>query len=726
MTQTGLSLGTPTYMSPEQAMGERTITARSDIYSLGAVTYEMLSGEPPFTGPSVQAIVARVMTEEPRPLTSVRRNIPPHVAAAVSHALEKVPADRFASAHEFAEALNNPSFALAASSPAAERDRSNRGLRRMLYGVAALAVVMSAAALWGWMRPAHSKQVVRYSLVLDSAESMVEGVRVWGRLALSPDGSRLAYISGPRAQLLIRPRNQLHATAVAGTEGAYTPFFSPDGEQVGFVTGRRTLQVVSLNGGPPISVTDSLVGSAGAAWGRDGFIYASRPGFGSLVRVAARPGAIPKPFTVLDTARGEFAHLWPDVLPNGKGVLFTIIFSGKKAVQGKTSYYIAVADIPSGKHHVLVSDAVYGRYTASGHLLYVTTNRTLMVVPFDQNSMKVTGEPTALIEGMRLSPTRSPDLAVSNTGTLVYVTSTANVQQELVWLTRDGKAQSIDSDWPGYFAFPALSPDGKRLAVAMYLSPETPDIWIKQLDRGPSSKLTLEGSRNDYPTWTPDGRSVTFSSNAGGSGDLWTKQADGSAQAVLQFHEGRGLYGARWSPDRKWLVFVTSVGARGSGDILGIRPGIDTVAVPLVATKFTEVSPALSPDGRWLAYTSNESGQNEIYVVPFPNTGAAKWAVSTHGGSEPCWSHSGRELFYRDGSRNLVAVEVKNMPTFSLGRSTTLFPAAEFSALDLSPQYAVARDDRRFLMIRPLASGAPDKLIVVENWFEELKAKPRK
>ena len=211
-----------------------------------------------------------------------------------------------------------------------------------------------------------------------------------------------------------------------------------------------------------------------------------------------------------------------------------------------------------------------------------------------------------------------------------------------------------------------------------------------------------------------------------GSINLWTKRADGSAQAVLQSRDKRAALAARWSSDGKWLIFQTDTDDPGSGDILGIRPGIDTAPVPLVATKFTEISPALSPDGRWLAYTSNETGQYEIYVVPFPNTSAAKWAVSTRGGTAPEWSHSGSELFYRDAARHLVAVDVNTNATFSPGRSAVLFSTAGFAPYLSIQRYAVAPDDRRFLMIRPLATGTPDKLIVVENWFEELKAKLRK
>jgi Tol biopolymer transport system component len=717
ITESGVSLGTPIYMSPEQAAGERALTGRSDIYSLGVVTYEMLSGEPPFKGSSARAVAARVMTEEPRSLTTQRRNVPPHIAAAVSRAIQKVPADRFASAHEFAEALNNPSFTTSATGG---RDRSNRRLRRMLYGVTALAIVATVMALWGWMRPAGSKRVVRYSLGLDSTDQMARGGAWVGRLAISPDGSHLAYIGGPRAQILVRPRNRLHAIAIPGTEGGTSaPFFSPEGQRVGFVAG-HALQFVALNGGSPIIVTDTLVGLAGASWGQDGFIYADARPTGGLLRVEAKAGAMPKWFTVLDTARGELDHTQPDVLPNGKGVLFTVESRGKTAVQGATSFAVAVAD-PTGKNHrVIVNDAMYARY-ASGRLLYVTTNGTLMSQPFNLNSMNFTGEPTALAEGIRHGITGSADLAVSEDGTLVYATSAGQGNQEFVWVTRDGKAKSVDPDWQGAFGHPALSPDGRRLAVTRTPSGYPGDIWIKPLDGGSSFKLTLDGNVNYGSAWTPDGNSVTFSSESA-PGVLWTKRADGSTPKMLQLHEKRWVWAPLWSPDGKWLIFVTASDAPGSGDILGFRPGIDSAPVKLVATKFSEMAPAISPNGRWLAYTSDETGQLEIYVVPFPNTNAAKWAVSTHGGTEPLWSHSGSELFYRDRSGNLVAVDVKTNPTFSLGRSTALFPAGGFASEQVGLQYAVALDDQRFLMIRPL----PDKLIVVDNWFEELKAKSQK
>ena len=719
MTATGVWLGTPEYVSPEQATGERTLDARSDVYSLACVCYEMLAGEPPYAGKAQALIVKHVVDPVPA-VRRLRDAVPAGVEQALMRALAKAPADRFASAGEFAEAL-------AKGVADARILRSVGGRPFVTYALIALAIVVSGAAIWGWIRPAPSKGVVRYALMVDSTQAIaITGTSWSGRLALSPDGSRLAYIGGPRRQLLVRPRNQLRAIAVPGTEGVATPFFSPDGDQVGFLR-EEEVQFAPVTGGPAVTVTDSLTGVSGASWGPDGFIYVDGSGVTSLLRVEAKPAARPTWFTVLDTARGEFDHTWPEVLPNGKGVLFTVAFTQRNAARGRTSYAIAVADIPSGKHRVIVDDAMYARYAMSGHLLYVTTNKTLMVVPFDENSMKVRGEPAALSEGMRLGLLGSADLAVSATGTLVYATGAGRGEHELVWVTRDGRAEAVDPAWQGGFVgFPALSPDGKALAVARGASAEFTHIWIKGMDRGPSIKLTLEGD-NVCPAWTPDGRSVTFSSDAaGGVVDLWTKRADGSAQAVLQVHEKRNLYAAIWSPNGEWLVFQTDPQQLGAGDILGIRPGIDSVPAALVASKFTEIAPALSPDGRWLAYTSNETGEDEIYVVPFPNTGTAKWAISTGGGTEPLWSHRGSELFYRDASENLVAVEVKTKPTFSLGHSTTLFPAVGFFSFRFDPQYAVAPNDSGFLMIRPREAGAPDELIVVENWFEELTAKARK
>jgi DNA-binding SARP family transcriptional activator len=615
--------------------------------------------------------------------------------------------------------------AAAAPISAATPTRHKRDRReKILFAVAAVSVLVAAGFVsnyWGRMRPEPPKHLVQNLLVLDSTEAMVGSTPWSGRIAISPDGLLLAYVGGPRTQILMRPRSQLHATPMPGTEGAMSPFFSPDGKRLGFLR-EGMVQMALVNGGEPITVSDSLNGVAGASWGPDNFIYVDSR---SLVRVEAKAGATPHWFTMLDSAAGETHHSWPDVLPNGKGVLFTVLFVGRNGVKGAASSSIAVAEIPSGKHHVILDDAMYARYAAPGYLLYITTNKSLMVVAFDQNSMEIKGEPTALTEGMRLGVLGSADLVLDTTGTLIYATGTGVGNQELVWVTRDGNPTSVDRDWAGfYMGSPTLSPDGKSVAETRYADPNVPSsIWIKRLDRGPSIKLVL-GNRDSYmPAWTADGKSVTFSYEDGKGGlDLWTQRADGSAKAVMQFHWKSKLYNARWSPDGKWLLFQTDADSRGAGDILAIRPGIDTAPVRVVASRFSELSPVLSPNGRFLAYVSNESGKDEIYVVPFPNTGTAKWQISATGGTEPVWSHRGNELFYRDASGNMVDVELNTSPTFSLVRSTVLFPAAGFTTLRWNPQYAVSPDDQRFLMIRPLQPKVPDKIIVVENWLEELKS----
>ena len=616
---------------------------------------------------------------------------------------------------------------LSVSRPTAGDEKRYRHREKILFAVAGIALLISAGFVSWLMRPGPSTQVLRYQLAIDSVEPLAVGSGFAGRIAISPDGTRFAYISGSRngpdqKVLRIRQRNELHAKAIPRSEDAATPFFSPDGRSVGFLRD-RSVWIVSPTGGPPIQVSDSLSGIAGASWGTDGYIYVDGDEAKPLVRVEAKPNAAAKWFTALNTAEGEIDHLWPAVLPNAKGVLFTVIHRTNPRVDAKSSFAIAIADIPSGKHRVMIEDAACPVYV-SGHLLYVTPKQALMVVPFDQNSMTVTGEPTELVTGMRFGNFAATDLAVSSTGTLVYSVGAGMTQYqgELLWITRDGQATPVDPEWQGMFDGPTISPNGKLLAIGK--SPgQGGDVWIKQLDRGPATRLTHARIWNGSPTWTPDGQSVTFIGDSENEPyQLWTKRADGTAEAVKIPHSQQMSF-EHWSPDGKWLVFNRGDDGPTQADILGFRPGVDTVAVPLVAGKFYDVMPDVSPDGRWLAYQSDESGLYQIYVVPFPNTKAGKWAVTTAGGIHVRWGPRGNELFYRDTSGDFYSVPVRSTPTFSSGLPKKIFGAKriEFPLVG----YAVAPDDQRLLTFRLLHPGAPDTLVVVENWFEELKKSRR-
>ena len=721
VTQTGLSLGTPQYMSPEQAAGDRVIDARSDIYSLGAVTYEMVAGEPPHSGTSAQAIMAKLMTSEPRPLHMLRSTVPIHVAAAVEKALSKLPADRFASARDFAQALTNPHFTSSTRTGiAAQIAVTSAGIKkwkRATFATGAVAALLLAAVLWAWLRPKPPAQVVRSVVPFDSTQSLNGG---WSRVALSPDGSTLAFTGGSDRKIFVRRRDELAARELPGTEDAVAPFFSPDGNDLGFTTPGFVMKVISLRGGAPIIINDSLVSRAGSFWASDGMIYAPDRNNRVIVRLAPSPGSKVTPVTEIDTLSGEVAQRLPYVLPNGKGLIFTVYYG----TRGKTGQAIAVGDIETRKHRILLPgmSAIYSR---SGHLLYVTENGTLMAAPFDQNKMEISGEAFAVANQVRLGAIGSSDIAVTQNGSLLYVTGGALNGFELAWVSRDGKAQPVDTTWRGNFSFPALSPDGARVAVSLFDGSHS-DIWIKQLDTGPTAKLTFEGTSNLYASWTPNGQSITYASNAAGKNDLWTKRFDGSAQAVGQLHDKRSLGESVWSHDGKWLIYRTSRSEAGGGDLYAIRPGIDTVPLTIVATKFSESLPALSPDDRWLAYTSNETGKDEVFVVPFPNVTSAKWPVSTRGGIGPIWSHRGTELFYRDGDANMVSVAVKTSPTFSMGATKTLFPARGYGSSANHQMYDLAKDDSRFLMIRRTGTSVPDTMIIVDNWFDELKTKYRK
>jgi len=407
-------------------------------------------------------------------------------------------------------------------------------------------------------------------------------------------------------------------------------------------------------------------------------------------------------------------HSWVDVLPNGKGILFALAFSADWSANT-----IHVADLATGDVREL-AQGVMGRYAESGHLLYVRSDGTLMAAPFDQDRLQLTGMATPMVEGLQPTDWGAVDFAVSRNGSLLYRTGGEAARQRIVWVNREGVAQPVDPEWTGNFLSLALSPDGRLLAVGVEAGTQ---LWIKDLQAGPLSRLTFEGTLNFRPSWTPDGQSVLFVSGELQDADLWIKRADGSRGAELLLDRERNVVEGIWSKDGQWLIFRTDNNNPGRGDILAVRTADSTIVELLASPDTEESSPALSPDERWLVYVSDESGRHEVYVRPFPNVDETRWLLSAGGGSEPLWSHSGRELFYRSGNNDMVAVDILPGPTFSLGEQRVLFSMRDYEGVLRHQNYDVGPDDQRFIMIQLEEGDVESDIVMVLNWFEELKAK---
>ncbi len=721
MTETGLSLGTPGYMSPEQATGERSLDARSDVYSLGCLLYEMLAGEPPHTGPTVQAVIAAVVTREPERLSARRKSVPPNINAAVHKALAKLPADRFATADAFVRAISDPSSASASSAmsgfaPAATAPAPRSRKTTML--AAALLLLLVAVAASGWMRPREAAFMNRYIFVPPTAQA-VATTALGGRVAISPNGKRLVYMgrSDGQTRLFIKDADQLNPVALSGTEGGSSPFFSPDGKQLGFVKDGKIVRVMPLEGGAPLTLTDSA-NTTGADWGSDGYIYFENER--GIARMRATGGSTEQIY-----AFGPKDHIvgaeWPVVLPGGKGMLFRLRREG----QGAGDYEIMAMSLPHGTPHSLLR-GTYANYAASGHLLVVSADGKLLVAPFDPGKMAVTGSPVAMYDGLEFNPFNSA-LSVSPSGTLIYTTASQVSSRDVVWVTREGVATPIDQGWnpEGTISSIALSPDGKSAAIGLTRNSKS-DIRIKQLPKGPFSRITFGDTAFFRPAWSADGSHVLFLADRGDGGGLaYMKRPDGVGAATAVMRTKLGLAQVLETPGGKWILGRTAIAENGNGDILGQRAG-DTAIVRLVATGAREGYPAVSPDGKWLAYASDESGTFEVYVRPFPDVSTARWQVSTAGGIAPVWAHSGKELFFRNTKGDLVAAQVRTTPSFTVDAQKSLFALTGIDVANSLQGYAVSNDDKQFLMMRETAAGAAGQIIVSEHWFEELKARAQK
>jgi serine/threonine-protein kinase len=537
-------------------------------------------------------------------------------------------------------------------------------------------------------------------------------------VALSPDASRLVYVSsgnGGSSRLHLRDMDQMSASPIPGTQGARSPFFSPDGQWIGFFVEGKLRKVNLNDGGPAIDICD--VGAArGAWWGPDERVYYTPGASGAIWRIPA-DGGEPEAVTELDEENAEWTHRWPYVLPSGKAVLFTV--GDKDLFSGFDEAKIVAQSLASGERRVLIEGGSFSR-SVLDHIVYMRDG-ALMAVPFDAGRLEVTGPARPVLQWVKWFPINgTAQFALSGNGSLVYVPGGPEWEEprKLVWVDRRGEATPVTDD-SRIFYDPGLSPDGERIAVAVAREGNT-DLWLYDVNRDTLSRLTASGGEDEGPIWTPDGKRITYYYGMAGPFQIYSRSADGSGEPEKIFKGQNSQRPESWSPDGKVLVFSENDPATGfdiwSLDIEGSK------AEPILNTTFDELHGALSPDGRWLAYVSDESGTYEIYVRPFPGPGG-KWQISTDGGDNPKWARRGKELLYRDGDK-MMTVSVTTEPELRVGKPSLLFewrhPPRLFEGLHRR-YYDVTPDGQRFLMVEGQESGASRQLHVVLNWAQELE-----
>jgi eukaryotic-like serine/threonine-protein kinase len=711
VTQPGTIVGTFQYMSPEQIEGKE-LDGRSDIFSFGAVLYEMLAGQRAFPGKSQLSVASAILEKEPAPISTIKPMTPPTLDHAIRRCLAKDPEERWQTARDLALELkwNAESGSQATSAPTgASKGIRARWQETLLWGVvSALLAGITGFAIWN-LKPSPPRPVSRTVITLPL------GQRLAGldqpALAFSPDGTHLAYVAvqGGTQQLYLRAMDSLDARPILGTEGAVGPFFSPDGQWLGFFTGTK-LKKISVSGGAAQTLGDATL-AHGESWSNQGTIAFS-PATASFLQQVSEGGGPLQPLTRLEP--GEVSHRWPEFLPGGKAFLFV---ASTSSFNWTTNSQVAVQALGTGERRNLIQGATHPHYASSGHLVYAQGG-SLMAVPFDAQGLAVTGAAVPVVENVSHAPTAgAAQYSISTTGSLVYVPGGVQAdQRKLVWVARNGAEQRAAAPERAYM-LPRISPDGQRVAVGT-TETET-QIWLYDPSREALTRFTFEGNVNLNATWTPDGKRIAFQSGKEGPPNIYWQRADGSGGLERLTTSEYPHVPMSWSPDGQLLAFI-EVNPSTQRDIWILRMS-DRKAQPFLKTRFDESVPRFSPDGRWLAYVSNESGHYEIYVQPYPGPGG-KWQISTEGGTEPVWNHSGRELFFRSGDKMMV-VDIATQPSFAAGKPRMLFQGPYERSPATSPNYDVSPDGQRFLMLKPADTGesAPTQINVVLNWFEELK-----
>ena len=710
MTETGMSLGTPQYMSPEQAMGERDLDARTDVYGLGCVLYEMLAGEPPFTGPTAQAIVAKVMTEKAVSILNRRDTVPPGVEHAVSTALQKIPADRWPTAAAFGEALDGKGR----DERGETRDvrRTNSSLVSPLSSLLLLALVIAMiAAVWGWTRHAavpDTSNVVRFAV--QPPVGIHLALPVLGTsttVAISPDGRRVIYAgAGPSGtQLYVQALDELRSRPLAGTTDARFPEFSPDGKWVAFVTSDDIIKKMPADGGA-ITTICTAPSAYGVTWLSNDVIVFSRRNLASshgLWRVGVEGGE-PVRFATADSSAGERILYTPRAASDGKLLLYAS-FKGSL-----TDSHIAVLSVATGKKRIYSNlPGWFPIGLVAGQLLYVRIDGTLMAAPFDERTLEV-GAPVQIVDSVAAANAVGA-AAISSNGTLVYVHG-GSVRQ-IMAVDEHGTARPLLDDRRA-FGHPRYSPDGGRIAFDVQRA-QGADVWVYAVAARTLQRLTNDGI-NDRPEWTPDGRKVLYSSNRSGAQyGLWLQAADGSAPADSIYADANIIREGVVLPNGHEMIFREDTRDNGR-DILTMSLDGTGKAVPLLSTAADELMPRVSPDGKWLTYVSDESGQYEVYARPLA-AAAGRTPVSNGGGIEPLWAPDGRTIYYRNGTK-MFAASVTTAPALAVTGRRVLFDAP-FDADPFHPNYDVAHDGKGFVMLK--SADEERQLVVVQNWARELQ-----
>ncbi len=714
VTQEGTILGTFQYMSPEQIEG-RELDGRSDIFSLGAVLYEMLTGQRAFPGKSQLSVASAILEKEPAPISSVKPMTPPALDHAMRRCLAKDAEERWQTARDVSLELKwiaEPGSQAGVPAPPVQRKRSRE---RLL--LAALAVSATVAVALGFLytsrAPADAQVARAYIRPMTNSSFIFSGTAAG--FALSPNGQLLTYVattSDGRSVLWIRPIDSLQARPLAGTDGATYPFWSPDSHFIGFFSGGK-LKKVEFSGGPPFTICDASDGRGGT-WNREGVILLTPAVNTTIFRVSASGGPL-IPLTTLDPSKNETTHRWPYFLPDGRHFLYWSgsVFSPRETLTN--SVLLGSLDLKESK--LLLHSHANAIY-ASGHILFMQ-QYTLMAQPFDIRSLQLTGDAVPIADPIEEGRSVAKGVfSASEDGLLTYVEGASGADRRLEWFDRNGKQAGAV---PGEDAYAGvrISPDGKKLLY--YLDSSGYDVWSYDLARGVKTALTFgsgSGQGNNYPVWSPDGRRIIYSSYRKGQYGLYSKASDGSGteESILEA-VGRIRFPTDWSPDGKSLTYIE--GALG-GWAIWMLP-LDGQREPYLFQKsqFAEREAAFSPDGKWVAYCSNESGDYKVYVVPFPGPGG-KWQVSPAGGCGPRWRRDGKEIFYISSDNKMTATEVKpSGSSFEVGATHALFATRAYGVFG---RFDVSADGQRFAI--PYEAGQPTAAItLVVNWPAELKKK---